>query len=81
MRIASKGSNIPFDPLKGKALVEEAGVGRRQFIMGHESKRSQTITDIDSDEVLALAYPITKVVIRRSTVLQATPLVEERCSY
>jgi hypothetical protein len=69
IRVTTEGSNVGFDPLQSEALIEKARVGRWQRLVRHEAKGSKTIADIDCDEVLALADPVTEVVVWSRAVL------------
>jgi hypothetical protein len=55
-------------------LIEETRVGRWEGFVRHEAKSSETIANIDRNEVLALANPVTEVVVRRCAILQSTTL-------
>ena len=67
--VTTKGSNVGLYPFQCETLIEKAGVGRRERLMGHETEGSKTVADIDCDEILALADPVAEVIVRRGAVL------------
>lgn len=75
--IAAESRNVLLDPLNAHALVEQARVGGWQRRVSHETERPKTVADINSDEILALANPVAKVVVGSCAELQAAALCRE----
>lgn len=74
VRVTSKRSDVVFHPLEGEALIQQSGIGRGEGLVCHETERTEAVSDVDGDEVLALTDPIAKVIIRSCAVLQAAAL-------
>jgi hypothetical protein len=80
VRVTSERSDVVFHPFEGEALVEQSSVGRGKVLVRHETESSEAVSNVHSDEILALTDPIAKVVVRGCAVLQTAALQrEERC--